>query len=57
MWVLSRISCIAVTMIQKTAFKGLPLSSCLPEIGRMFLYCGVTTLLSILVLWRKRTLA
>jgi len=48
---------IAVTMIQKTAFKGLPLTACMPEIGRMLLYCGVTTLLAILVLWRKRTLA
>jgi ABC-2 type transport system permease protein len=48
---------LGMTMIQNTAFKGLPLINCLPEIQRMLLYCIGGTILSILILWRKRTLA
>jgi len=48
---------LGMTMIQNTAFKGLTLINCLPEIGRTLMYCIGGTLLSIIVLWRKRTLA
>lgn len=48
---------LGMTMIQNTAFKGLAFVNCMPEIVRILLYCIGGTALSILILWRKRTLA
>ncbi|MFX1564111.1 MAG: ABC transporter permease [Promethearchaeota archaeon] len=48
---------LGMTMIHDTAFKGLTLANNLPEIGRTLFYCVGGTFLSILILWRKRTLA
>ncbi len=48
---------LGVSMIQNTAFKGLPLSYCVSEISRMLLFIFGGTVISILIMWRKRTLA
>jgi ABC-2 type transport system permease protein len=48
---------IGIALIQNTAFKGLPLIGCLPEISRMLLYIAIGTLLAIVVMWRRRALA
>lgn len=48
---------IGMELIRKTAFKGVPLITCLDEIARMLLFCIGGTVLSIVVMWRKRTLA
>jgi ABC-type Na+ efflux pump permease subunit len=48
---------IGMALIQKTAFKGVPLTACLDEIARMLIYCIGGTLIAIIVMWRKRTLA
>jgi ABC-2 type transport system permease protein len=48
---------LGMTMIQETAFKGLLLIATLPNITRILIYIIGAILISILVMWRKRTLA
>ncbi len=48
---------LGMQLIQETAFKGLPLISAWQEILRILIFIVGGILMSILVLWRKRTLA
>jgi ABC-2 type transport system permease protein len=48
---------LGMNLIRETAFKGLPLLATLPELSRILVFVVVGTVVSILVLWRKRTLA
>lgn len=48
---------LAMTMIQETAFKGLPLIAVTSEIARMLYWIIGGTIIAIIVMWRKRTLA
>jgi ABC-type Na+ efflux pump permease subunit len=48
---------LGMTLIQETAFKGLPLIAGWQEILRILMYIVGGTLISLIVMWRKRTLA
>ncbi|MFX0168696.1 MAG: ABC transporter permease [Candidatus Hodarchaeota archaeon] len=48
---------LGMTLIRETAFKGLPLIAITAEMSRILIYIITGTIVSILVLWRKRTLA
>lgn len=48
---------LGMSLIQETAFKGLPLIAATPEISRILIYIIGAIVISILVMWRKRTLA
>jgi hypothetical protein len=48
---------LGMTLIRETAFKGLPLITGWNEILRILLYIGGGTIIALLVMWRKRTLA
>lgn len=48
---------LGMSLIQETAFKGLPLIATAPEITRILIYIIGAIVISVLVMWRKRTLA
>ncbi len=48
---------LGMSLIRETAFKGLALIATLPEISRILIYIVGAIVISILVMWKKRTLA